>query len=98
MAIHFDPEGNETKILHELVDFSGKNVIEIGCGDGRLTWRYAHMAASVLALDPKADAIAKAIEKTPDSLKPIVTFQADDITTLDLPTQAYDVAIFSWSI
>ena len=36
-----DPEGVETRVLHDLVDFRGKDVLEIGCGDGRMTWRYA---------------------------------------------------------
>ena len=45
-----DPEGNETRVIHELVDFAGQRVLEIGCGDGRLIWRYADSAATVLGL------------------------------------------------
>ena len=55
MTIRHDPEGAETQVIHDLVDFRGRAVLEIGCGDGRLTWRICDLAGSVLALDPKAD-------------------------------------------
>ena len=53
MIGRIDPEGVETRVVHDLIDFSAKNVLEIGCGDGRLTWRFADAAASVLAFDPR---------------------------------------------
>ena len=49
--IRTDPENNETHALLDMVNFSGKHVLEIGCGDGRLTWRYADKASSVIAID-----------------------------------------------
>ena len=41
MSVLLDPEETETRVLHELIDFTGKDVLEIGCGDGRMTWRFA---------------------------------------------------------
>jgi ubiquinone/menaquinone biosynthesis C-methylase UbiE len=93
-----DPQGNETRVLHELVDFRDAAVLEVGCGDGRMTWRYAALARSVLALDPKAERIAQGIAATPEALKPVVTFRVADITRDSLPDQAFDVAILSWSL
>ena len=46
-----DPEGAEVEALAALAVFSGKRVLEVGCGDGRLTWLYAHEAASVLGCE-----------------------------------------------
>ena len=94
----FDPEEVETRIIHDLVDFNGKDVLEIGCGDGRLTWRYADSAASVVAFDPDEEAIESALEDTPDGLQSRVELRVADITTIDLPEAAFDVAILSWSI
>jgi len=37
MTIRVDPENNETRALFDLANLSGKHVLEIGCGDGRLT-------------------------------------------------------------
>ncbi|MCZ6892315.1 MAG: class I SAM-dependent methyltransferase [Chloroflexi bacterium] len=98
MAVRLDPEEAESRVIHELIDFGGRDVLEIGCGDGRLTWRYAHEAASVLAIDPKESEVAAARESTPDSLKSIVSFQVADITSIELPESAYDLVITSWSL
>ena len=40
-----DPEGVERRTIHDLVDFNGKGVFEVGCGEGRMTWLYADAAA-----------------------------------------------------
>ena len=37
MTISIDPENNESRALFDLVDFSKQYMLEIGCGDGRLT-------------------------------------------------------------
>src|SRR5215211_1251286 len=59
-VITVDPEANETNALFDLVQLDGAEVLEIGCGDGRLTWRYADRAARVTALEPFGDSIARA--------------------------------------
>ena len=68
MIGRIDPEGAETRVVHNLINFAGKDVLEIGCGNRRLTWRFADAAASVLALDPDKSTIATAREQTPDAL------------------------------
>src|SRR5215470_5938927 len=52
MPVVHDPEHAETRVIHDLLDFTGTDVLEVGCGNGRLTWRYADRTRSVLALDP----------------------------------------------
>ena len=93
-----DPEGVETRLLHDLVDFRGKDVLEIGCAVGRMTWRYADAAASVLAFDPDGPSIAAAREETPERLNARVAFRVAGMMDIDLADAAYDVGIFSWSI
>ena len=41
MTIRTDPENNETRALLDMANFGGQHVLEIGCGDGRVTWLYA---------------------------------------------------------
>jgi ubiquinone/menaquinone biosynthesis C-methylase UbiE len=98
MAVRLDPEEIETEVIHNVIDFRGKSVLEIGCGNGRMTWRFAHEAASVLAFDPKEAEIAAAKERTPDALKATVSFKVADISGIDLREGAFDVAIISWSL
>ena len=93
-----DPEGVETQALHDLVDFAGKDVVEIGCGDGRMTQRFADAVTSVLAFDPDESAIASAREQTPPALRDKLAFRVADVANVSLTAGAYDVGIFSMSI
>ena len=100
MTIRVDPENNESRALFDLVEFSGQRVLEIGCGDGRLTWRYADSAAHVTAIDPFEASIARAKENTREELKSRVNFR--HITFDDFAAESrsltFDIAILSWSL
>jgi SAM-dependent methyltransferase len=98
MVVSRDPEGVETQVVQELLDFSGKAVLEVGSGDGRMTWRYATEAHSVVALDPDAAALARAEATVPTPLRAKVRFWHVDITTAEVSPQAFDVALLSWSL
>ena len=100
MTIQSDPENNEIRALFDLVDFSGKHVLEIGCGDGRLTRRYAGAAAHVTAIDPFEESIRRANANQPDSLRDRVAFHhiAFEDFAAAHRSQTFDVAILSWSL
>ncbi len=99
MPVRIDPEGHEIAALRALAGpLAGKRVLEIGCGDGRLTWRYAADAAGVLAIDPDRDAIAVAREDLPPSLVSRVELRATGIEELYARASSFDLAIFSWAL
>jgi 2-polyprenyl-3-methyl-5-hydroxy-6-metoxy-1,4-benzoquinol methylase len=100
MAIVKDPEGNETSTLHAMVDFKGLHVLEIGCGEGRLTWRYANEAVAVTAIDPDGEAVEKARANTPEKLKGRVNFIESTIEDYveSGSERRFDLAIFAWSL
>jgi len=98
MSVSIDPGGYEIDAIHHLVDFTGRDVIEVGCGDGRMTWHYAMSTASVLAVDPDQEQINKAIRETPEHLRSKVKFVAADINEVDISGDAFDVAILSYSL
>lgn len=100
MAVVKDPEGNETSTLHSLVHFKDLSVLEVGCGDGRLTWRYAGEVAQVTAIDPDETEIAKARAGMPAVLQGRVSFAAASIEDFSKSYSgpAFDLALFSWSL
>jgi len=94
MAIVEDPEDNEIAALNAVaVSFAGRRVLEIGCGDGRLTRRYVQEAASIVAIDPDAAAIAELREAMPG-----VDARAIGVDELDLPDHSVDIVLFAWSL
>lgn len=86
----------ELDTVRELVDVSGKRVLEMGCGDGRFTYLYADDAAYVLGVDPKRDEIREARRARPASLARGVQFRV--AKTITPPRRPFDVALFSWSL
>ena len=98
MAYTLDPEQQEVRALHTLVDFTDKDVLEPGCADGRMTWRFADRAASVLGLDPAAAAIETAQRQALADGRGNVTFRVGDLFTTALPAAAFDVVLFSGSL
>jgi ubiquinone/menaquinone biosynthesis C-methylase UbiE len=98
VTVQLDPEETETAVIHELIPFRGKRVLEIGAGDGRLTWRFAEQASHVLAIDPHATRIERARAALPDALRDGVTFALADVHSAELAEASFDVAMLSWSI
>ena len=99
MAIRVDPEGIETAALFDLVELGGREVLEIGCADGRLTWRYADRAARVTAIEPFEGSIARARERFRETNLPVEFLHAnlEDFAAGTDP-DAFDVTLLSWSL
>ncbi len=98
MTVILDPEDTETKALHDYADFNGKRVLEIGCGDGRLTWRYADRVAHAVAIDPKAEDIEIAIADCPAEVRNKIEFRVARLEELSRPVEKFDLALLSWSL
>ena len=94
VAIDEDPQDREGAALAAChVSFARRRVLEIGCGSGRLTRTYVDVAASVIAIDPDADAIAELTSAMPDvDARPI------GIDALTLPDHSVDIVLFAWSL
>jgi ubiquinone/menaquinone biosynthesis C-methylase UbiE len=97
MPLQKDPEGMENKYLDRSVIFTNQRVLEIGSGDGRLTWRYAHSAGRVTAIDPDAQALGVAISGCPEDLRETVSFVRANSINLPFPRETFDIALLSWS-
>ena len=98
MAWRIDPEGVEPRELGRIAPVDGLRVLELGCGDGRLTFRYAHAAELVLAVDPDAEEIGAARASLPPELRNTVTFAVAGAAEVDVPRRSFNLALFSWSL
>ena len=96
MAIALDPEQREVAALLALApNLHGSRVVEVGCGDGRLTRRYAARAASVFAFDPDESAIDLfRSEPVPDN----VDVRRETVDRVEIPPGTADVVLLSWSL
>ena len=89
-----DPAGYEVAALAPRLPPGGR-VIEIGCGDGRVTRRYCDRVKAVVAIDPDAAAIA-AFHAT--GLPANVEARAMPLAEFSAPHASTDVVLFSWSL
>ena len=75
------------------VALKGKRMLEVGCGDGRLTAQYAHLPASLVGLDPSERAIGLARERHPS-----IDFRVGSGEDLPFPEASFDLVFFSLSL
>ncbi len=105
MPIALDPENEEIKALIEIAgEMSGKSILEVGCGDGRLTRKYADQADRVIAIDPNDEKIARANQSLPEDQRAKLTFLPLDLEDFAAqipesgPDRGFDLILFSWSL
>lgn len=91
-----DPEEHEVAALAaRLPSVDACRVVEIGCGDGRLTRRYSGRVGSVLAIDPD-EADVETFRRS--GVDANVDLRAIAIDRLELPDASVDAVLFSWAL
>ena len=102
MAISLDPENQEIEALFRyLSGFENQSVLEIGCGDGRLTWQIAPHARPVVGIDPREERIARAKANIPAGLAPSIHLYAQSLEEFagsQPEGDRFDCALLSWSL
>lgn len=98
MPLQKDPENIERKTLQRLLDLSHARVLEVGCGEGRLTFKYAGLAKQVVAFDPDHDALR--VAKADARMKGMSTIQVTEASANHIPfsKETFDIAILAWSL
>ena len=95
MPLLKDPERIETKTLHRFANFSNKRVLEIGCGDGRLTWQYGKSTKFVAGIDLNTDDLRVATIERPEDVP--AAFVRADAVHIPFAKEQFDLAILAWS-
>jgi magnesium-protoporphyrin O-methyltransferase len=94
----YPPSGMEVRLIQLYVDLTGCRMLEIGCGDGRLTRQYAHLASSVVAVEPDPTKVALARRLAASEGISNVSFHVGSAERVRLGGDPFDVALFSWSL
>ena len=97
MTVQIDPEKTEAKYLNRFANITGKHVLEIGIGDGRLTWQYARSAKQVTGIDIHGDDLRVAIIERSSDLDQKVFFARADSIHLPFAKETFDIVILAWS-
>ncbi len=88
-----DIERLEIQKIEQNVNVDGKRVLEIGCGDGRVTALYAANAKRVVAIDPDEELIRKA-----RATGQYAEFRGGVGESLEFAEASFDVVLFTFSL
>jgi 2-polyprenyl-6-hydroxyphenyl methylase / 3-demethylubiquinone-9 3-methyltransferase len=93
-----DLERLEPAAIAAVADFAGKRVLEVGCGDGRLTSFAAERAGHVYAFDPNRDEVTKAKLALSHGAGARVRFAVHTAEALNVERRRFDLALCGWSL
>ncbi len=94
----YPPDGMEVRLIEGFVRLGGRHILEIGCGDGRLTLQYAPQASKVVAIDPDSTSIAEARWAGASQGIHNVSFRVGSGERLPVRGAPFDIVLFSWSL
>lgn len=95
-AMQLDPSSNFIKAILKNSDISNKTILEIGCGSGRITRDLAKYAKSVIAIDPDAQSLQKAINAIKFENVTFIKGSGEDLSFLK--NKVFDVVVYSLSL
>ena len=98
MTLHKDPERSESKYLHRFADFTSRRVLEVGCGEGRMTWQYARATPMTIGVDLDLDSLRIARVDRSSDLEKKVHFSCVASEYLPFSKETFDLAILAWSL
>ena len=95
-GVRVDPERRETRILRRHVQFAGARVLDMGCGDGRLSSRIRGWVRSIVGVDTAAEDVRRAHARK--RLADVARFAVADASRLPFRDRSFDLALFSCSL
>jgi ubiquinone/menaquinone biosynthesis C-methylase UbiE len=88
-----DKEQIENTMIEKFADLVGKRVLEVGCGDGRVTSLLAKKTGELVAIDPEEGCVAEARENIKG-----VDFRVGSGEALEFESGSFDLVIFTMSL
>ena len=93
-----DAEGIEAAAIAAAAELDGRRVLEVGCGEGRLTRFAASHARELYAFDPDGARVRTAESALAPELRERVSFAVHDADALDVGRRRFDLALCGWSL
>ena len=94
----YPPPGMEVRLIERYARIRGSRLLEIGCGDGRLTREVAPFVSSVVAFEPDREKVATAKQVAAVEGLTNVSFRVGAAERLRVGGGPFDIALFSWSL
>ncbi len=91
--MEIDKEQIEKRMIEKFADLKGRRILEVGCGDGRVTELLCQEAGEVIAIDPDRACIAEARGHIQG-----VDFRIGSGESLEFDDESFDLVIFTMSL
>jgi ubiquinone/menaquinone biosynthesis C-methylase UbiE len=98
MATEVDPAGVMPRAILKAVDFRDARVLEVGAGDGRLTFQYAAEPRSVVGIDTKEADIRAASQCPGGEFLGDVRFLCASATALPFSAEQFGIVLLASSL
>jgi len=98
MPTEIDPAGVMPRAIRGAADFRGACVLEIGAGDGRLTFQYAAEPKSIVGIDTKEPEIRAAGQRAGSDRQADVHFLCASATALPFSGEQFGVVLLASSL
>lgn len=91
--MRIDPQKKEERLLKRLVNLKEKVVLEIGCGDGRISFLLAPLSKKFIGIDVEPKVIIEATRKIPGDLREKLEFRTGFGHQINLPSESIDTIL-----
>jgi ubiquinone/menaquinone biosynthesis C-methylase UbiE len=98
MATYIDPAGVMPRAILKAADLREARVIEVGAGDGRLTFQYAAEPRSVVGIDTKEPEIRAASQRSGVGPRGDVRFLCASATALPFCSERFGIVLLASSL
>ena len=98
MATELDPARVMPRAILQAADLRDTRVLEVGAGDGRLTFQYASQPRSVIGIDTTELAIRSAVVTPRMEIRGRVEFLCASATALPFSAEQFEIVLLASSL
>lgn len=98
MATEIDPARVMPGAILQMTEFRNARVLEVGAGNGRLTFQYAAHSGAVIGIDTDEKEIRSAAADPRIELRDRARFLCASATALPLPGERFDIVLLASSL